>query len=312
MILYRHPEDGGDTGGGEGDKDPEGKSQGDKGGAEEIGALKHQLEEARKSAAAYQKLQGDTSVLFNPSVSDAQRQEALQRVMVAGGVSEADVKSMMTDVMGGEEGDEGGDEGGEGDKNKEGEEGKPSPLEAELGKLRQEIDALKETGVKDRQEQSKQALATAVDDALTRSPDAAQMLKDLQGKRGEEHAKKVAEFLRKDVLRETLENLYARKAQVGQFNPAWIGEEAAKAAKATLEKAKALMVTDSVGKAPGVLDEAVMLSELINKDIKPPEYDKEKSRAENVDAVDNWTVQRLQQMAAQHAANLASGGESKA
>jgi hypothetical protein len=171
---------------------------------------------------------------------------------------------------------------------------------------------MKQASIADKQKASKDALARSVTQALDTSPDAQQLLADLKEKRGEDHSKKVAELLRKDVLRETLEHLYARKAQVGTFNPEWIAEEAAKAATATLEKAKALMVPDDIGKAPGGLDETVLLSEIAKKDLKPPVFDKEKSRADNAEAAETWTAQRLQKMAAEHAVKAAQGGESKA
>jgi len=305
MILYRHPDN--EEGGGAKD---EGPASGDAAAAQEIGALKHQLEQAQGAAEKYQKLQGDVSVLFNPAAGDEARQAALSKVMQEGGISEDDVKSMMTDVL----------EPGEGTPEPEPQkpapppEGtpKPDPLAGKVAELEQTLQSMQETSTQHRQEQSKEALKTAVDSALRTSPDANQLLTRLEGSRGKEHAEKVAEILRKDVLRETLENLYARKAQVGQFNPGWIAEEATKAAEATLEKAKSLVVTDNVGKAPGVLDEAVMLSELAKQEIKPPVYDKDKPKADNVTAADDWTAKRLQQVAAQYAVRQAQGGESKA
>ena len=305
MILYRHPDN--EEGGG---KEPEEKPTVDAAAAQEIGALKHQLEQAQAAAERYQKLQGDVSVLFNPSAGDEARQAALSKVMQEGGISEEDVKAMMTEVL----------EPGEGTPEPKPEnqpapaagEPKPDPLAGKVAELEQALQSMQETSTQHRQEQSKEALKAAVESALQTSPDANQLLTRLETSRGKEHAEKVAGILRKDVLRETLENLYARKVQVGQFNPGWIAEEAAKAAEATLEKAKSLVVSDNVGKAPGVLDEGVMLSKLAEQDLKPPTYDKDKSRADNTAAADDWTVQRLQQMAAQNAVRAAQGGESKA
>jgi len=305
IQILRHPD--GEEGGGK-------KEENAAAGAEEIGALKHQLEEAKKSQGDYQKLQTSVGALFNPGATEEQRQAALSNVMVAGGVSESDVQNMVADILGGE-GEETGEEVKPVEQNQNTEQQKqqvPHPLEAAVKDLTSQVQEMRGSAEKNQQAQSKEALQKSVDHALQTSPDANDIISRLTAARGKEHAEKVAGLLRKDVLRETLENLYARKAQVGQFNAAWIPEEAAKAATATLEKAKSLMVTDSVGKAPGVLDEAVMLSELANKEIKPPVHDKKLSKAEQVEAVDNWTVQRLQQMAAQHAVKAAQGGESKA
>jgi hypothetical protein len=294
----------------EGDNEPEVKEGTvDAAAAQEIGALKHQLAEAQKANEAYQALQANTAALFNPAIDDATRQAALSEVMKAGGISEQDVRTMMSEVL---------EEGGEATEKTEDKvtpdpsKITPHPLEGKIAELEQSVQAMQEGSAKAQQEQSKEALKQAVDSALRSSPDAAQLLTRLKDTRGQEHAEKVAGLLRKDILRETLENLYSRKAQVGQFNAGWIPEEATKAAEATLEKAKSLMVTDSVGKAPGVMDESVMLSELAKKEIKPPVFDKDKKREENVAAADDWTVQRLQQMAAIHAAKAAAGGESKA
>jgi hypothetical protein len=297
----------------EGDNEPEVKEGTvDAAAAQEIGALKHQLAEAQAANEAYQKLQANTATLFNPAVDDASRQAALSEVMKAGGISEQDVRTMMSEVL-----DEGGEPPAKDQESQDQVTPDPSkitphPLEGKIAELEQSLQAMQEGTAKAQQEQSKEALKQAVDSALRSSPDAAQLLTRLKDTRGQEHAEKVAGLLRKDILRETLENLYSRKAQVGQFNAGWIPEEATKAAEATLEKAKSLMVTDSVGKAPGVMDESVMLSELAKKEIKPPVFDKDKKREENVAAADDWTVQRLQQMAAIHAAKAAAGGESKA
>jgi hypothetical protein len=307
MKIYRHP-----------DKEEGGGTEGtaDAAAAQEIGALKHQLSEAESKAAEYQNLKSQVSALFNPNASETERHAALAKVMVAGGVSENDVQSMVSEILGGEATGQTGESPppppaatqAQSEEKKE----EPNPLEAKVEELTSRIDQLQETSAADKQAQSKEALQSAVSRALTTSADAVQLMDRLAGARGKEHAEKVAELLRKDVLRETLENLYARKAQVGKFDPAWISEEATKAANSTLEKAKALMVTDQVGKAPGVLDEAVLLSELAEKEIKPPVYDKDKSKADNTEAADNWTAQRLQQLAAIHAVKAAQGGESKA
>jgi hypothetical protein len=291
MKIYRHP-----------DKEEGGGTEGtaDAAAAQEIGALKHQLSEAESKAAEYQNLKSQVGALFNPNASETERHAALAKVMVAGGVSENDVQSMVSEILGGEATGQTGESPppppaatqAQSEEKKE----EPNPLEAKVEELTSRIDQLQETSAADKQAQSKEALQSAVSQALTTSADAVQLMDRLAGARGKEHAEKVAELLRKDVLRETLENLYARKAQVGKFDPAWISEEATKAANS----------------APGVLDEAVLLSELAEKEISPPAYDKDKSKADNTEAADTWTAQRLQQLAAIHAVKAAQGGESKA
>jgi hypothetical protein len=298
MILF-HP----DPEPTAGDPPPEPKPD----ASAELAALKAELSETKEAAARAESAKQAIQTLFNPNASEESRQVALSQVMMEGGLSQGDVQSLMAEMA--QEGvapemPEIPEPVAEGVT-------PPSEEQERIAALESQLQEMQTGRAEAAKAQSKRALESAVATAWENSPDAKQITDRLTSIQGEEVSKKTAAMLQKDILRETLEGLYNRKAQVGTFNPEWIPEEVGKAASATLEKAKVLGVSDQVGKAPGGMDEAVLLSEIASREIKPPAYDADKSGAENTEAAEVYTVQRLQQVAAQHAAKEV-GGESKA
>ena len=272
----------------------------------EMAKLQGQLLEEKQAREQAERLQGEVQTLFNPNATDEARQQALDSVLQGGGLSEADAAALIQEL--GTASDQ-----VEPDFMQEPgvEQNQPSPEAIKLAELEAKMAGIESERATAAKDSSKKALQTAVADIWDKSPDAKAIDERLRSIKGDDLADKTSASLRKDILREALENLYNRKAQVGTFNPDWIPEEVEKAAAVTLEKAKALGVTDQVGKAPGGLDETVLLSEIANRKIEPPKYDPKLDPAGNTEAAETYTVQRLQQMAAQHAAKEV-GGESKA
>jgi hypothetical protein len=276
--------------------------------AEQIGALKAQLEQEQAARAAAEANVGAVQTLFNPGATDEVRQAALLEVMKTGGISEADAQAMFEDWT------QEAPPAGQDDvppAGAEGKENKPDPQAQRIDQLEAQVMAMHQARSESAKADSKRALEAQVAKTWEKSPDALDITQRLTQARDEETANKIASALQKDILREAIENLYSRKAQVGKFNPDWIPDEVEKAATATLEKARILGVTEHVGKAPGALDEEVMLSEIASKEIQAPTFDADRTPSENAESADDFTVKRLQQIAAQHMAR-AAGGASKA
>ena len=302
MILF-HP-DPEPTGG-----DPPAKPELSTSAAEQVGALKAQLEIEKTARVEAEAAVGQVRQLFNSGASEADRAQALQQVMLTGGLSEQDVQTLMQEYTTPPPG--AADDVPPDPNPVVPPAGAPTEDQQRLAALEQRFEDMSTQRTEATKAASKKMLQTAVSTAWAESPDAKQLTERLVKVKDEATATKIGDLLQKDILREALEGLYNRKAQVGSFNPDWIPEEVSKAAAATLEKAKVLGATENVGKAPGGLDETVLLTEIANREIKPPAFDPKLAPEDNAAAAENWTVKRLQQMAAKRA-TMAAGGESKA
>lgn len=272
---------------------------------EELNQLKEQLANAQQQLEQASGLRRQVATMFDPRAGEGDRAAALAQVMAAGGLHEQDVATILSDIT---------DESPETPVNEPqpNQQQQPDPSLDAINELRAQVEGLQKSAENHSKAESKRLLQRSIAEQFEQSPDTKDILSTIESVRGKEHADKVREFLRKDVMRETLESLYQRRQQVGSFDNAWIEQEAAKAAKVVLEKARAMGVSDGVGKAPTESDDMVLLSEIAKKDVKPPVFDKDKDRNAVHTDVDNYTVQRLQQIAARAAANQAAGGDTKA
>lgn len=274
----------------------------------ELTALKEQLATATEKLGASGELKKNVAVLFDNAATEGERAEALQSVMVAGGIDSGDAIQLMTQIQSANVEENQAVEGDETKAKTEnpGEEKKESTavvdqIMGRLGELEKTQKAANEANAEAARGQAQVQLKSEVANSFQQDKEMKLYVERITLSKGEEAAKKVVAFLEKDVMRDTMERLYSRKAKVGFFDNRWISEEASKAVAATLEKARAFGATDLLGKTPSGVDDMAAYAELAQEKLEPPKYDRKKSTSELNAEVTEWTRKRFEQLAARTA-----------
>ncbi len=267
----------------------------------DVAALKAELVQAKGQAHQAAILQEHVGTLFNGSATEGQRAEALQAVMVAGGINSGDAIQLLSQMNDAQQAT--GDENVAVETPADTGEGQQlvDQIMGRINTLEQAAVNKRKTDAEDAQAMAQVQLNQAVEDSFTNDKAMTTYMETMTRARGEKHAIKVKGFLAQDVKRDTMERLYARKAKVGFFDKSWIAEESSKAVAATLDKARSLGVTDGIGKTPGGADEMAMYAELAEQKLEPPKYDPKKSMSDMNREVTEWTKKRFQQIAARAA-----------
>jgi hypothetical protein len=260
-------------------------------------AQANQAREMQDQVQALQRFRENATKLMRGESPDAQ---AAYEVLRGAGFSEDEARQYAQEYV---DGEDGGDQ--EADVDEE------TQIEQMLRKTTKAAEDRAEAAMREardiRLRYLRDAMEKNVVSAIDANPEIVKMLETLDKTRGREHAAGAYRALQEQVREATLKNLYARRDSAGGvFSEDWVGDEAAKAAKAIAGNYRTVIGDiDGLGRSPETDGELEFLKS--KPEVKPPEFQKGMDRGMVDKSVRDFNVDALSRLAT----DAGAGGESK-